>query len=195
MEKLIQLKDGTEILIRDLTSDDIEPSLAFFRGLPEEERIYLRNDVTRREVIEERIRKMSTGKCLRLVAVEKDGRIVADGSLESEGFAWKEHVAELRLIVASTHRRRSLGMLLARELYLQATNRRVEEIVAKVMRPQEAALKVVKRLGFVEQAVLPAYVKDTDGNKHDLIIMRCKLQDLLKELENYISLSDWQRAR
>lgn len=104
-------------------------------------------------------------------------------------------MAELRLIVAADYRRRSVGMLLARELYLHATNRRVEEIVAKIMRPQEAALKVVKRLGFVEQTVLTDYVKDTDGNKHDLIIMRCKLQDLLNELENYISLSDWQRAR
>jgi L-amino acid N-acyltransferase YncA len=195
MEKLIQLKDGTEILIRDLRSDDIEPSLAFFRGLPAEDRIYLRNDVTKREVIQERIQKMASGKYLRLVAMESEGKIVGDGSIETEGYTWKDHVAELRLIVAADYRRRSVGMLLARELYLQATNRRVEEIVAKIMRPQEAALKVVKRLGFVEQTVLTDYVKDTDGNKHDLIIMRCKLQDLLNELENYISLSDWQRAR
>ena len=195
MEKSIHLKDGTEILIRDLRDDDVEQSLAFFRALPPEDRIYLRNDVTRREVIEERIRKMGTGKFLRLVAIDNDGKIVADGSIETEGYTWKDHVAELRLIVAADYRRRSVGMLLARELYLQATKRRVEEIVAKIMRPQKAALKVVKRLGFKEEAVLKDYVKDTDGIKHDLIIMRCKLQDLLNELENYISLSDWQRAR
>ena len=89
----------------------------------------------------------------------------------------------------------ALGMLLARELYLQATSRRVEELVAKVMRPQEAALRVLTRLGFKEEAVLPDYVRDIEGNKHDLIIMRCKLQSLLGELEHYFSLSDWQRTR
>ena len=195
MEKMVRLKDDTEVLIRDLRDDDVEQSLAFFQALPPADRIYLRNDVTRREVIEERIRKMSTGKILRLVAISDDGQIVADGSLESEGYAWKDHVAELRLIVAAAFQRKSLGMLLARELYLQAASKRVEELVAKVMRPQEAALKVVERLGFKEQAVFPDYVKDIEGQKHDLIIMRCKLQNLLSELEHYFALSDWQRTR
>jgi len=31
--------------------------------------------------------------------------------------------------------------------------------------------------------------------KHDLIIMRCKLQQLMKEMEDYIAMSDWQRTR
>ena len=146
-------------------------------------------------MIEERIRKMNTGKILRLVAISDDDQIVADGSLESEGYTWKNHVAELRLIVAADFQRKSLGLLLARELYLQAAGMRVEELVAKVMRPQKAALKVVERLGFKEQAVFPDYVKDVEGQKHDLIIMRCKLQHLLSELENYFALSDWQRTR
>ena len=195
MEKMVRLKDDTEVLIRDLRDDDVEQSLAFFQALPPADRIYLRNDVTRREVVEERIRKMSKGKILRLVAISDNDQIVADGSLESEGYTWKEHVAELRLIVAAAFQRKSLGMLLARELYLQAASMRVEELVAKVMRPQKAALKVVERLGFKEQAVFPDYVKDIEGQKHDLIIMRCKLQHLLSELENYFALSDWQRTR
>ena len=125
MEKTIHLKDGTGVMIRDLRDDDVERSLAFFQALPPADRIYLRNDVTRREVIEERIRKMSTGKILRLVAISDGDQIVADGSLESEGYAWKDHVAELRLIVAAAFQRKSLGMLLARELYLQAASKRV----------------------------------------------------------------------
>jgi L-amino acid N-acyltransferase YncA len=195
MEKVVRLKDDTEVLIRDLRDDDAEQSLAFFQALPPADRIYLRNDVTRRDVIEERIRKMRIGKILRLVAINDDDQIVADGSLESEGYSWKDHVAELRLIVAAAFQRKSLGMLLARELYLQAVSMRVEELVAKVMRPQKAALKVVERLGFKEQAVFPDYVKDIEGQKHDLIIMRCKLQHLLSELEDYFALSDWQRTR
>jgi len=194
MRKDVRLKDGTEVVIRDLVPNDLELSLSFFRSLPPEDRIYLRNDVTKRKVIQDRILIMSMDRIKRLVAVADD-QIVADGSLESEGYAWKDHIAELRLIVARPYQRRSLGMLLARELYLLATNKKVEEILAKIMRPQVAALKIVERLGFREQTVLPDYVRDVDGQKHDLIIMRCKLQVLMNELEEYFTLSDWQRSR
>jgi len=194
MRKDVRLKDGTEVVIRDLVPNDLELSLSFFRSLPPEDRIYLRNDVTKRKVIQDRILIMTMDRIKRLVAVADD-QIVADGSLESEGYAWKDHIAELRLIVARPYQRRSLGMLLARELYLLATNKKVEEILAKIMRPQVAALKIVERLGFREQTVLPDYVRDVDGQKHDLIIMRCKLQVLMNELEEYFTLSDWQRSR
>ena len=104
MEKTTLLKDGTEVLIRTLREDDAGRSLAFFQSLPATDRIYLRNDVTRHEVVEERIRAMRTGRILRLVAVNSDDEIVADGSLESEGYAWKDHVAELRLgVIADAH--------------------------------------------------------------------------------------------
>jgi len=195
MKKTVQLKNGEEILIRNLREDDVQRSLDFFRALPPADRIYLRNDVTRREVVVERIRALKTDKVFRLVAVDDEGRIIADGSLESEGFSWKNHVAELRLIVAADYQRQALGMLLARELYLHAVNRRVEEVVAKIMRPQTAALKIVERLGFEQSGVLTDYVKDIEGKRHDLIVMRCELQRLLGELETYFTMSDWQRAR
>lgn len=195
MEKKAHLRDGSEILIRELREDDVDRSLEFFRALPESDRLYLRNDVTRREVIEKRIEKMKEGACKRLIAVDETGRIVADGSLESESFAWRDHVAELRLIVASDFQRKALGMILARELYLIASSRGVEEIVAQFMAPQKAAFKIIERLGFTQEAVLPGHVKDTAGNRHDLIIMRCRLREVLDELERYIAHYDWQRTR
>ena len=108
MRKKVELKNGTKVLIRNLREDDVGRSLAFFKALPPEERIYLRNNVTRRKVVTERINLMKTGRVKRLVAVADD-RIVADGSLETEGFAWKDHVAELRLIVAPEFQRQGAG--------------------------------------------------------------------------------------
>ena len=86
-------------------------------------------------------------------------------------------------------------MLLARELYLIAASKGVEEIVAQFMAPQKAAFRIIERLGFTREAVLPDHVKDTAGNRHDLIVMRCKLREVLDELENYIARYDWQRTR
>lgn len=194
MNKQVRLKDGSEVLIRELKTDDIDRSHAFFRELPEEDRAYLRNDVTRREVVERRIAGIESGDVIRLVA-EIEDQIVADGSLEREGRGWKDHIAELRLIVARPYQKMGLGKSMARELYLLAAGKRVEEIVVKIMEPQVHALKIFKRLGFHRDAVFHDYVKDIHGAKHDLIVMRCDLEKLWNKIKDHTVDSDWQRTR
>ncbi len=194
MRKKVKLKDGTQVVIRHMRRDDLEGSYAFFKALPEEDRQFTRADVTKRERIAARIREMRTGRVRRLVAVVGD-EIVADGALELEGHEWKEHVGELRLFVARRYQRKGLGMLMARELYALAASEKVEEIVVKMMRPQLAARNIFRRLGFHEEVLMPDYVKDQSGKKQDLIVMRCDLDALWKELEHYLAESDWQRTR
>ena len=84
IEKDVTLKDGTAVHIREMTPDDVDRSLRFFLTLPQEDRIYLRRDVTDREVIVQRIREIRSGAVRRIVATLGDG-IVADGSLEISG--------------------------------------------------------------------------------------------------------------
>jgi L-amino acid N-acyltransferase YncA len=194
MNKQVSLKDGTEITIRTINEDDIDRSLAFFSGLPEEDRAYLRTDVTKREIVERRIRTIDPNRVRRLVAVIDD-QIIADGTIESEGHSWKEHIAELRLIVARPYQRLGLGMLMARELYFLAARKNVEEIVVRFMAPQTGARRIFKKLGFHKDAVLRDYVKDINGHKQDLVIMRCNLEALWRKLEIHIKGSDWQRTR
>lgn len=45
---------GCEVLIREITQEDLEGSLAFFKSLSEEDRTYLRRDVRKREVVARR---------------------------------------------------------------------------------------------------------------------------------------------
>lgn len=194
MPKTVKLKDGTEVEIRPLVKGDLEKSLAFFKALPEEDRNYLRRDVTRRDVIEKRIWENEAGRIQRLVAVA-DGQIVAEGALEKTGPGWEEHVGELRLIVARPYQRRGLGILMARELYGLAAGAKLEEIVVRFMRPQAAARKIFEKLGFHEEAALPHYVKDHGHKKQDLILMRCDLEALWRRMEDFIVQSDWQRTR
>ena len=194
MEKKVKLKDQTEVHIREMTQQDLDRSLSFFAALPAEDRAYLRRDVTQREVVERRTREIDTGAAIRLVALVED-RIVADGSLELSGEAWKRHVGELRLIVARDYQRKGLGILMARELYGLAAGARVEEIIVKMMRPQKAARSIFSKLGFREEVVLPDYVKDLGGRKQDLILMRCDLEALWSEMEDFLASGDWQRTR
>ena len=194
MSRKVRLRDGTLVVIRPMTRSDADRSFAFFESLSPEDKAYLRRDVSKKEVVEKRIRAMRSGNVKRVVALVDD-RIVADAALEFEPLAWKRHVAELRLIVASDYQRKGLGMLMARELYSIATEADVEEIAVCMMRPQIAARSIFRKLGFHEETVLPDYVKDLDGHKQDMILMRCNLQALWDELEDFISTWDWQRTR
>ena len=194
MEKTVTLKDGTDVVIRPMLREDFERSFAFFQTLPPDDRTFLRTDVTRRDRVERRTNDISSGIKKGIIALSGDD-IVADGVLELEGHVWKEHVGEIRLFVARSHQRKGLGLLMARELYGIAASVRVDEIVVKMMRPQTAARRIFRHLGFHEEIVLPDYVKDLTGTKQDLIVMRCALEELWKEMENYLADSDWQRAR
>jgi GNAT superfamily N-acetyltransferase len=153
MEKYFTLKDGTEILIRPLTIDDSEASFRFFSNLPPEDRAYLRFDVTKKEIVEKRIREKEEMK-IRRISVFLGDEIIADGALELGWQSWKSHIGELRLIVAHEFQRKGLGMLLAGELYQLAVRENLEEIVVKIMKPQIGALKIVRKLGFHEDVIL-----------------------------------------
>jgi L-amino acid N-acyltransferase YncA len=194
LTKIEKLKDGTNVIIRPMQSDDLDRSFAFFQKLPEEDRIFLRVDVTKREFVEQRIRAINRGAAKRIVAIIND-KIVADGALELADHGWKEHVGELRLIVARAYQRKGLGMLMARQLYSLAVSEKVEEIVVRMMRPQDAAHSIFKRLGFHEEVLLPDYVKDLGGRRHDMIFMRCNIEELWQELEDYFGGFDWRRMR
>jgi len=194
MEKRVKLKDRSEVIIREMREDDIDRSLAFFQALPKEDVAYLRRDVTNREIVERRIQAIESGRIMRLVAIVED-QIVADGSLELEAQGWEEHIAEIRLIVARPLQRKGLGTLMARELFVLAASKKIEEVVVKIMGAQVGVQNIFKRLGFHPEAVLHDYVKDISGTKQDLIVMRCDLEELWQKLGDHMADSDWQRMR
>jgi RimJ/RimL family protein N-acetyltransferase len=194
IERTVTLKDGRAVTIRRMRPDDVERSYAFFCALPPEDRVYLRTDVTRRELVERRTTELDPERAERVVVVHGD-EIVGDGTLELQGHGWGDNVAEVRLIVARPWQRLGLGTVIARELFHLASRRRVDRIVARLMRPQFGAHRIFRRLGFHEEFLIPEHVRDQDGNWQDLIIMRCQLEELWRDLEYELINSDWQRAR
>ncbi len=183
MEKQCILKDGGEVIIRSSAAGDVDKSFAFFQNLSSEEKAYLRVDVTDRDIVARRLGNHGPIDIKRLVALVDD-EIVADGAIELRSAGWESHIAELRLLVADTYQKKGLGMLMAEELYMLAAKEKVEEIIVKLMVPQTEARKIFARLGFHEDVVLKNYVKDVRGLKQDLLIMRCNLDALWKELES-----------
>ena len=194
MKKKEILKDGTKVEIKNFVRDDLDKLMKFYRSLPEIDRKYLRVDVTDRHVVEQRIKLIKTGNLTRIIAM-KGSKIIGDGALELSREEWRKHHGELRVIVSREHRRKGLGMILMRELYFIAARKNVQKVVAKFMRPQAAARKILRQLDFHEEMLIPDYVRDLAGKTQDMVIMTCDMKDFWKELEHFYSDSDWQRCR
>ena len=194
MKKKETLNDGTGILIRTLTFNDLEQLMAFYRSLPFEDRKYLRIDVTDKSAVEKRIRDVESEIAVRIIALHKNN-IIAIGALEFGTDDWHKSLGELRVAVSRDFQRKGLGLMMLRELNLIAVDHKVERIVVKMLRPQIAARKICKKLGFREELFLPAYVKDQDKKNQDLLIMTCNIDELWKEFETIYKDSDWQRCR
>jgi L-amino acid N-acyltransferase YncA len=194
MEKTETLKDGTKVTIRNLTVEDLDRLMSFYQSLPEEDIKYLRVDVTNRNIVKQRIEFAEAGNIFRIIALKGD-TIIADGALELTTEEWRRHQGELRVIVAEEFRRKGVGMIIMREVYFLAIEKKVEKVVAKMMKPQVAARTICKTLGFHEELVIPDYVKDQTGKSQDLVIMTCDIQELWKELDHFYMDSDWERCR
>jgi L-amino acid N-acyltransferase YncA len=194
MNKTETLKDGTKVTVRNLTIEDLDRLMSFYQSLPEEDLKYLRVDVTNRNIVRQRIEYAEAGNIFRIIALKGDS-IIADGALELTTEEWRSHQGELRVIVAKEFRRKGVGMIIMRELYFLALEKKVEKVVAKMMKPQVAARTICKKLGFREEVLIHDYVKDQSGKSQDLVIMTCDIQELWKELDHFYMDSDWERCR
>ena len=185
------LKDGAEILIRDMDpKQDFDALMSFYSSLPAEDRRYLRIDVTNRKTMEQRIKLMDFGYHFRILALS-GGEIIGKGVLELPFEEWRRHQGELRVIIARPFQRRGVGMILMRELYRLALRKNVDTVTVWVMKPQEAALNLARKMGFHDQSILPDYVKDQNGEMQDLYILKAKIADLTKEIEQKFGPVDW----
>jgi len=194
MDKIEKLKDGTSVTIRLLRLDDLDKLMKFYRGLPIEDRKYLKFDVLNRKVVAKRLKRIETGDDIRIIAL-LNNEVIASGALELSGEQWSKHQGEIRVISAHGFQHKGLGTIMIRELYFIAVQKKVELIIARMMRPQVGAQHIFRRLGFREELMMPDFVKDIEGGTQDLIVMTCNVKDLWKELDHLFSESDWQRCR
>jgi L-amino acid N-acyltransferase YncA len=168
--KKVQLHTGTGVTIRPMVKEDAEKLYTFFSRVPREDRIFLRDDVTMRDVIDAWAREIDYDRVLPLVA-EVGGNIVGDATLHRRKFGWTSHVGKVRLLIDKDYRGKGLGTLMIEELIGVAKKAGLELLVAEIMGNQAAALSAFKRLGFQKEAVFYNYVKDQAGEERHLVVM------------------------
>ena len=187
--KEVKLKDSGVVTVRGMMKTDLEKLVEFFNELPEEDKLFLKDDVTRRSTIETWLGNLDYERILPLVA-EVENRIVGDASLHMHKHGWARHVGEIRVVVAKDYQRRGLGSILAGIIFQIALGLGLDKIQAQMMDNQIGARKAFEKLGFKEEAILKESVMDLKGDKHDLVIMSNSVTELWKRMEDMIVYSE-----
>ncbi|PIE05954.1 MAG: hypothetical protein CSA75_02100 [Sorangium cellulosum] len=179
--KKVPIRDG-QVEVRPMSQRDFDEVRLFFKSLPRKDRLFLRNDVTKPEVFTHWFSELDYSKKLPLMAFYEN-KVIGHALLDGEQRSWSPHVAEIRVVVSNEFKKRAVGTVLAREVFDQAIARGFEKAVAQTMDIQEPARRMFERMGFRVEAELKDHVKDLDGNKHNLLIMTCPLEDVWNKME------------
>lgn len=169
------LLDGTKVTIRPMVIRDEEPLLEFFLRIPEEDRYYLKEDVTSPAVIRKWTEFLDYDRVLPLLAVV-DGAIVADATLHRRRASGRRHAGEIRIVVDPAYRGRGLGTELMRELVSIASEGALETLVMELAEESEAdAVHVAEHLGFIRVAVLRHAIKDPNNKTQNMVLLELPL--------------------
>src|SRR5574341_851492 len=151
--KKVVLQTGTTVTVRPMVKEDEGKLFAFFSRVPVEDRLFLRDDVSRRDVIDAWARQLDYEKVLPLVA-EVGDNIVGDATLHRRKGGWTSHVGKVRLVIERDYRGKGLGTRMVEELIEVAKKAGLELLVAEVMENQKAAIDAFKHLWFGARAKL-----------------------------------------
>ncbi len=168
----LELRRGERtILLRRLGETDGNALLDFGRRQPNEDLLFQERDITDVGDIGDWIHDTQAGR-IRTVVAQESGRIIGYATIEPGRLRWTRHVAEIRVMVDVDARRLGLGHVLLGLAFESALSDDVAKIIAQMTPDQLGARKIFERLGFVEDAVLTRHVASSDGELHDLVVMR-----------------------
>ncbi len=167
-----------EVTFRTIGPADRDRILEFTRGLPEQDLLFLRMDITQPEVVESWIRNIESGKTVSLLA-ETGSEMIGYCSLHHSEIQWTRHLGEIRLLVAPAYRSNGIGGELARQVFELAGNLDLQKLVVQMMSSQQDAQTLFHHLGFIPEALLHDWAIDRNGRTYDLIVMSREVDEEL----------------
>ena len=162
---------GRAVTLRLMGHGDGDAMLAFARGLPEHDLLFLRRDITQPDQIAAWLGEIERGTFTTILLTDDDGAILGYATVDRRDLDWSRHVAELRVLVGPAIRGAGIGRLLTEEAFRIALEMGVDKVIGQMTVDQREAIAVFRSLGFQPEALLRDHVKDRDGNKHDLVVL------------------------
>ncbi len=174
--KEVILKNGTGVTLRPLRDGDQKALFEMFQRFPKEELWFLNHDVNRPELIDGWIQNLGNRRVVSVVAL-LEGRIIANAVLMRKDYGAKRHIGKVRIAVDPAMREKRLGTWMLLDLINLAVAIGLRILVMRLIEDRDmAVIQGVKKLLFVEQAVLRDHVLDMEDNPHNLVILTKRLQ-------------------
>jgi len=166
----ITLRSGVPLIFRPMTRDDVDRLWVFFQQVPPEDKMYFRQDVGRREVVQHWADTLDYGLVLPILALD-GGRVVGDATLHRRRTGWKQRVGVVRVQIAPDFRHLGLGTAMVRELRHLGEKSALRHLMAEVIEEQSAAVRAFEKMGFVRAATYRDFVNDQRGGIHNLVVL------------------------
>ncbi|MBI5418492.1 MAG: GNAT family N-acetyltransferase [Deltaproteobacteria bacterium] len=168
--KEIALRDGARLVFRPMVREDADRLAEFFRMIPPEDKMYLRENVDRLETIEKWAEALDYDAVFPILAFAEE-RIVGDATLHRNRAGWKQRVGKVRILVSPEFRHRGLGTAMIRELRHLGEKASLRYLMAEVLEEQQIAIRAFEKLGFERMVVYRNFVNDQKGRLHNLVVL------------------------
>jgi RimJ/RimL family protein N-acetyltransferase len=166
----VKLRDGKQATMRLMEPADKDAILKFAAKLPADDLLFLRTDITDKNVVAQWISNLKDGRTITLLA-EVNSDLAAYASVHLDQARWTRRVGEIRINSLPKFRGHGLGRRLAAEIFDLARRLGIKKVTAQMTTDQTAARAAFEHLGFQVEAVLTDWVEDRRGHPRDLIIM------------------------
>ena len=169
--KEVILKDGTGVTLRHLRRGDDRALFEMFKRFSEDDLWFLNHDVSDPELIAQWINDLDLNRVISIVAL-LEGQIIANAALMLKHYGAKSHIGKVRVSVDPNYRDKRLGTWMLLDLVNISMTMGLQMLVMRLVQDRDASLiNSVRKLDFIEEAVLKNYLMGGEGQAHNLVIM------------------------
>src|ERR1043165_1319022 len=166
--RVLQLPDGRKLDLRPMSRADEWALVQFFEQIPEDERFFLKDEVTSPRVIRNWIEMLDYNRAFPLLALQGH-RVVGDAALLLHRSASLAHSAEVRVVIDPEFREQGLAVAMIKELIAVAKTAGLEELVFELVADQQdRGIETAEAVGAKRAGTLKSWVRDSNDAKHDM---------------------------
>ena len=170
-----KLRDGTPVTLRPLGKRDAARLQKFLLSVPEEERLFIKQPILDRVVVQQWCQQADFDRNLPLLVLHGQ-KIIGEATLHQRFGGWKRHVGLITLLTHPEYRGRDVSKLLVGELIDIAKHCGLRRLEAEINGERKIALQVLSQFGFSKLMHLEDYVLDMKAVTHDYVLLGLDLK-------------------
>ena len=171
----MKLRDGTPVTIRPLGKRDAAKLHKFLHGVPEEERLFIKEPIRDLKLVQQWCRQADFNRNLPLLVLHGQ-KVIGEATLHQRFGGWKRHIGLITLLTHPEYRGRDVSKILIGELVDIAKHCGLRRLEAEVNGERKIALQVLSQFGFSKLMHLEDYVLDMKAVTHDYVLLGLDLK-------------------